>query len=412
MFEIVFHPLYNELRELIEPKPVFETYETPLRTRVIWEYFISKGYIPSDFNKQGVINNPDIGLRVKKPSSLTKNDILRIHSSYLVELVENLSDVGYGEIGNLVQATSDTMDIALLSAGGAYLAIKDVYKGKTDQSFALIRPPGHHAIRDESDGLCVFNNIAVSIAKLRKECNFQGKIACIDIDTHLGDGIQKIFYEDPNVLYTSIHEYIPGESGIFSEIGAGDGKGFNICYPVPLEAGDEYLKGYCKFLEPYLKQYQPDLIIVALGLDGHWADPIGNLSYSSKGYSYFAKWVHSMAKKVCNGKLTLIYEGGYNLAVLPYLAEIFLCEFTQNTHSTPFEDHIFPYLNEHENRGFTNKKISKIIERRVKSILEIELILKVCLISLLLPAQKTTHLEDLLQEGYKLLVPLSHKELK
>ena len=296
---------------------------------------------------------------------MKKRDILRIHSSYLVELVENLSDVGYGGIGNLVQATSDTMEIALLSAGGAYLAIKDVYKGKTDQSFALIRPPGHHAIRDESDGLCIFNNIAVSIAKLRKEQHFQGKIACIDIDTHLGDGIQKIFYEDPNVLYTSIHEFIPGESGMFSEIGAGDGKGFNICYPVPLEAGDVYLKGYCQFLESYLKQYKPDLIIVALGLDGHWADPIGNLSYSSKGYGYFAKWVHSLANKVCSGKLALIYEGGYNLAVLPYLAEIFLCEFTKNTHSTPFEDHIFPYLNELKTEVSEIKKYQKLLKEEL-----------------------------------------------
>ena len=72
MFEIVFHPLYNELRELNEPKPVFETYETPLRTRVIWDYFRSKGYIPSDFTNQRIITNPDIGLRVKKPFSFEK----------------------------------------------------------------------------------------------------------------------------------------------------------------------------------------------------------------------------------------------------------------------------------------------------------------------------------------------------
>ncbi len=365
MFEIVFHPLFNELRELIEPKPIFETYETPLRTRVIWDYFKFKGYIPSSFNKQGVINNPDIDLLVKKASPLKKIDILKIHSSYLVELVENLSDVGYGEIGNLVQATSDTLEIALLSAGGAYMAIKDVYEGKTDQSFALIRPPGHHAIRDESDGLCVFNNIAVSIAKLRAECNFQGKIACIDIDTHLGDGIQKIFYEDPNVLYTSIHEYIPGESGMTSEVGAGDGKGFNICYPVPLEADDAYLKGYCQFLESYLQQFKPELFIVALGLDGHWADPIGNLSYTSKGYAFFAKWVHSIANKLSNGKVSLILEGGYNLAVLPHLAEIFLCEFTKNTSYSPFEDHIFPYLNGQKTEDSEIKKFNELLKEEL-----------------------------------------------
>ena len=111
MFEIVFHPFYNELHELVDPKPVFETYETPLRTRVIWEYFKSKGYIPSDFNKKGIIENPDMDIRVIKPFPLSKSDILRVHSPYLVELVEHLSSVGYGEIGNLVQATSDSMEI-------------------------------------------------------------------------------------------------------------------------------------------------------------------------------------------------------------------------------------------------------------------------------------------------------------
>jgi acetoin utilization deacetylase AcuC-like enzyme len=344
MFEIVFHEDFNELHELVDPKPTFETYENPLRTRVIWDYFKSKGYVLRDFDKNGVIENEDLGLRVIKPSPLKKTDILRVHSPYLVELVEHLSSVGYGQIGNLVQASSDALEVALLSAGGAYLAIKNVYIGKTDQSFALIRPPGHHAIRDESDGLCIFNNIAVSIEKLRKEEHFSGKIAILDIDAHYGDGLAKLYYEDPNILYSSIHEYVPGESGIISEVGTGKGKGLNICYPAPLEADDEYLKGYCEFIEPYLRQFQPKFVIIATGFDGHWADPIGNLSYTSKGYTYFSKWIHSLAKELCNNKISFILEGGYNLAVIPYLAEVILCEFTQKTQVYPFEEHVIPYL--------------------------------------------------------------------
>ncbi len=362
MFEIVFHPLYNELNEIIEPKPVFEAYESPLRTRVIWEYFKFKGYISSDFNKNGIIENSLINLRVTKPRPLKKKDILRIHSPYLFELVEHLSSVGYGGIGNLVQATSDSLDIALLSAGGAYQAIKHVYDGSVDQSFALIRPPGHHAIRDESDGLCVFNNIAVAIAKLREEQDFGGKIAIIDIDTHYGDGLAKIFYGDPKVLYSSIHEYVPGEAGIVSEIGSGKAKGLNICYPVPLEADDAYLEGYCHLLEFYLHKFQPEMLIIAAGLDGHWADPIGNLSFTSNGYRYFMKWAHNIAEKVCGGKISFILEGGYNLMVIPYLADLIVCEFTQNTRVTPFEDYIMPFQKSNRTSELEIRKYQKTLK--------------------------------------------------
>jgi len=362
MFEIVFHPLYSELHELVESKPIFETYESPMRTQVIWEYFKAKGYIPEEFPSKGIIENLNIELQVKKPESLTKSDILRVHSEYLYELVDHLSSVGYGEIGNLVQATRDSLEIALLSAGGAYLALREVYEGNVNQSFGIIRPPGHHAIRDESDGLCIFNNIAVALEKLREDLNFRGKAAIIDIDTHYGDGLAKIYYQDPNVLYASIHEYTPGESGIITEIGAGKGKGFNICYPVPLEADDAYLEGFSEFLEPYLTKYKPEFLIIALGLDGHWADPIGNLSYTSAGYIQFAKWVHSIANKICGGKIAFILEGGYNLAVLPYLAEIFLVEFTKNTTCTPFEEYILPFYSKKKTSDTEIKKYKKLMK--------------------------------------------------
>ncbi len=365
MFEIVFHPLFNELHELVEPKPVFETYETPMRTRVIWEYLKSRGYFQGDFNPKGIINNPDIGLQVKKPNALRKKDIVRVHSPYLYELVEHLSSVGYGQIGNLVQASHDSLEIALLSAGGAYLAIEDVYIGGAHQSFALVRPPGHHAIRDESDGLCVFNNIAVAVEKLRNEQNFQGKVAILDIDTHLGDGLSKLYYEDPHILYSSIHEYVPGESGIITEIGAGKGKGFNICYPVPLEADDAYLEGYCRLIEDYLMKYRPEMVIIALGLDGHWADPIGNLAFTSKGYQDFAKWIHGIADKLCEGKIVFVLEGGYNLLVLPYLTEIFLSEFTRNTINTNFDSYILPFFESRKTEGEEIEKLNQLVKNQL-----------------------------------------------
>ncbi|MBN2157387.1 MAG: histone deacetylase [Candidatus Lokiarchaeota archaeon] len=366
MFEIVFHPLFNELHELGEPKPVFETYESPMRTRVIWEYFTAQNYIASEFPDEPYVENEKLGLSLRKPLPLNKSDVLRVHSPYLYELVEHLSSVGYGEIGNMVQATNESLEIALLSAGGAYQAIKDVYTGVASQSSGLIRPPGHHAIRDESNGLCIFNNIALAIEKLRKDNTFQGRIAIIDIDTHYGDGLAKTYYENPDILYASIHEYVPGEAGIISEIGAGAGKGYNICYPVPLEADDRYLRGFTDLLTTYLEKYQPELLVVALGLDGHWADPIGNLRYTSKGYNKFAKWLHRIADKVCGGKIALILEGGYNLAVLPCLAGIFLSEFAVNIDLIECDSHMSTFFKAQQTSSSEIKKYNELIKKQLR----------------------------------------------
>ncbi|MCP4763832.1 MAG: histone deacetylase [archaeon] len=386
MFEIIYHPLFGELNDIGQPKPYFESYETPLRTKVIWEYFKQIKYINWNFedfedtdlyvnpNESEICINKDKNLAFKTPGLLKKEDLYRVHTKYHVQLVENFSKIGSGQIGNLVQATPDTFDIALLSAGGAYQAIKDVYERKFNQSFAIIRPPGHHAIPDAADGLCVFNNIAIAVEKLRNDVDFNGKIAILDFDAHYGDGLAKIFYEDPKVLYSSIHEfdYGVGEAGFLDEQGSGKGLGYNINYPIPLDGDDSYLISYCEFIEPFLEKFSPEMIIIAAGFDGYWADPIGNLNFTTKGYQFFSEWLKKTSEKICGGRVCYCLEGGYNLLILPHLVEIMINGFIGGKTEKKIDNWVYPlFSNELDQRTDStpdefrihfNKKIKKISE--------------------------------------------------
>ena len=373
MFEIVYHPDFGELNEQEQPKPIFETYETPLRCESIWNY-LGKIF---GFNRKALDNKEEIllsdqNILLKKPTSLDKDDIELVHTKYHIELVQNLSDIGSGQIGSLVMATEDTFDLALLSAGGVYTAIFDVINGKSDQSFAIVRPPGHHALPDCSDGLCVFNNIAIAIHKLRKHDKFKGKIAIIDIDAHFGDGISKIFYEDNTVFYSSVHEYdyMTGEAGSAVEIGLEKGRGYNFNYPIPLNADGSYLNSYIDVLTPIIKKFSPEIIIVAAGFDGHWADPIGNLCYNQKDYCNFAKKIHKLAKNVCNSKIAFCLEGGYNLIMIPRLIEGVISEFIKHT-TIPIIDSDIKTGRSIKEKDYFNSTLNEEIRLIQKRIMEL-----------------------------------------
>ncbi|MFW9972087.1 MAG: histone deacetylase [Candidatus Odinarchaeota archaeon] len=289
------------------PHPTFFSYETPLRIKSVITY-LEKGRIFDDKRIYEI-----------KPLDIEEEIIYLAHTKYHVDSLKALSSRGNGLLGEEVYITEDTYELAKKAIGGAISAVTSVINRDINQSIALIRPPGHHALREKASGLCIFNNIANSILFLRQKLQYNKKIAIIDIDAHFGDGLVQYFYEDPTVLYFSIHEFdfIEGEIGFIDELGSGDGLGRSINFPIPFNSTDDDFLEFFEILEPILKEFMPDLIIIAAGFDMYFADPIGNCLLTSISYYKFTEKILKIAEDICEGKLSFILEGGYDLIGLP-----------------------------------------------------------------------------------------------
>jgi acetoin utilization deacetylase AcuC-like enzyme len=290
------------------PHPIFLSYESPLRIKSILS-FLGKKKV---FEDKRIIK--------MKPLPIDDSVLDLAHTKYHIESIKNFSSRGYGLLGDEIFITEETFDLAKKAVGGVIKAVKSVLNYEVNQSFALIRPPGHHALHDKASGLCIFNNIANAIMYLRVHNNYKKKIAIIDIDAHFGDGLVQYFYDDPDVLYFSVHEFdfAEGDIGFIDEIGVGEGIGKNINFPVPMKTSDAEFLEFMEILEPVLSEFSPELIIIAAGFDMYFDDPIGNGLLTSISYYRFTEKLMKIAENVCEGKLIFILEGGYSLLGLPH----------------------------------------------------------------------------------------------
>ncbi|MFH1642023.1 MAG: histone deacetylase [Nanoarchaeota archaeon] len=208
-------------------------------------------------------------------------------------------------------ATSNRSYEAAVCAVGA-----TIMASKTN-GFALVRPPGHHAYPDHSSGFCIFNNIAVAVQRLANEGK---KVLIFDFDGHLGDGTVKYFYNTDKVLYWSLHQYpaFPG-GGTEDEIGKGRGKGFTVNIPLPPGSGDDVFLDGVNRLMGVARQFNPDVVAVSAGFDGHKDDLLLDLGLSANIYH---KLGQLLTKNFKNVFATL--EGGYNTIVFPKCVYNFL----------------------------------------------------------------------------------------
>jgi acetoin utilization deacetylase AcuC-like enzyme len=192
-----------------------------------------------------------------------------------------------------------------------------VIDGQLKNGFALIRPPGHHALPDRAMGFCIFNNVAIAAKAAQLQRDLE-RVAIVDFDVHHGNGTQAIFEKDPSILYTSSHQYphYPG-TGSLKEIGHGKGKGTIINFPLPAGVGDEGFPAiYNEILIPAMRRFKPQIIIVSAGYDCHWSDPLAGLGLSLTGMAWISQTLVNLAEELCTGKIVFALEGGYNLDVL------------------------------------------------------------------------------------------------
>jgi acetoin utilization deacetylase AcuC-like enzyme len=251
---------------------------------------------------------------VRTPRPATDDELLRVHTAEYLGALRKSS-------GRAVMLDPDTFtspeshEIALLAAGAAVEAAREAYESRT-ATFALVRPPGHHAEADRAMGFCLFNNIAVAATALRAAG--VERVAIVDIDVHHGNGTQNAFYEDPTVLYVSSHQYpyYPG-TGAANEIGEGIGRGATL--NVPLAAGatdDVYLRAYENQVLPAIDAFEPDVLLVSAGYDAHERDPIAGMRVTVSGYARIAGLLKAAADRHCCGRTMWITEGGYHLKAL------------------------------------------------------------------------------------------------
>jgi acetoin utilization deacetylase AcuC-like enzyme len=170
-------------------------------------------------------------------------------------------------------------------------------------------------------GFCLFNNAAVAAQAARRSHGVE-RVAIIDTDVHHGNGTQDAFYDDASVLYVSTHQYpfYPG-TGTADETGAGDARGTTVNVPLPSGCGDEqYRQAFEQIVEPVVRRFRPELIIVSCGIDAHFADPLANLDLSVAGYAELAARLDALARDLCGGRIVFVLEGGYDLTAVAWTA--------------------------------------------------------------------------------------------
>src|SRR5947208_14047 len=258
------------------------------------------------------------GVATLPPRAATDNEITRVHESeYLaaVRAAPGVSwDVGHG-LGTADNPVFDAMhEASALVVGGSLVAAEQIASGTADRA-VNIAGGLHHAMRDHAAGFCVYNDCAVAISWLLE--NGANKIAYIDVDVHHGDGVQAAFYDDPRVLTISLHEHpatlFPG-TGLASEIGSGQGRGYAVNVALPAFTGDAgWLRAFDAVVPPLLRAFKPEVLVSQHGCDSHRLDPLANLELSVDAQRRAHLMLHDLAHEVAGGKWLLTGGGGYQL---------------------------------------------------------------------------------------------------
>jgi acetoin utilization protein AcuC len=316
--------------------------------------------------KLGLLSNER--LEIIKPRMCTREELERIHTGEYIDAIRRLSEdpnekninpykFGLGPGDNPI--FKGMYEASSLVCGASLVAADNVWK-ENDLNY-VFNPAGglHHALKNKASGFCIFNDIGVAIKHLQMMQN-DIRIAYLDIDCHHGDGVQWLFYADPNVLTISFHEsgkfLFPGTGGV-QERGEGAGKGYAINFPLlPGTNNKTFLKLFRATVPKLLEAYKPDILVSQLGVDMHFDDPLTQMGLSIKVYKDLAQTIKMSAREYCQDKWLALGGGGYLMTVVPRVWTLFLANMldvelenklpdswiNQTKKEVPYED--TPYL--------------------------------------------------------------------
>lgn len=241
-------------------------------------------------------------------------DIKRVHDDdYMQSVFATVPDEGYGQLDGDTIVSPGSGEAALFAVGGVCAAVDAVVAGEADNAFCALRPPGHHAERDQAMGFCLFNNIAIA-AFHALEIEGIERVAVMDFDVHHGNGTQQAFWDHENLFFASTHQSpcYPG-SGAERE----RGKFGNIVNaPLPPGSSGADFRDAFGFIRPALKDFAPDLLLVSAGFDAHANDPLAGLDFHETDYQWITEELLAIADEYAGGRLVSVLEGGYDLDAL------------------------------------------------------------------------------------------------
>lgn len=268
------------------------------------------------FEDHKLLRHPE--LAIVTPERASREDLLRVHDEKYVDLIYRLAKENK-PYDFETPLSPKILEAAMLVIGGAVECGKNVTEGTAKRAISL-GGGYHHAGRCYGGGFCLFNDVAVLIEYLRLKQKIE-RFMVLDYDVHFGNGTSDIYYGNPTVLYVSLHQdpktIYPG-TGFCWQVGEGNGKGYNVSVPIPPgTSNDTYLYALKEIFVPLAEEFKPQIIIANGGSDSHFADSLGDLSLTVKGFFDISRLIRKTADTVCGGKLILIPGSGYNPNILP-----------------------------------------------------------------------------------------------
>lgn len=248
---------------------------------------------------------------------------------YIVRVAEVSRTGGDTGFGGVIAKGGD--NIARLAVGGTVAAVDAVAINSVHHAYALVRPPGHHAMAEKGMGFCIYGNVALA-ARHAQHVHDLKRVAILDWDVHHGNGTQDAFYNDPNVLFISIHQedLFPVGWGKLEDVGEDKGIGSTVNIPLPAGAGNRaYLEIMDRIIAPVIRQFGPDIILISAGQDASVQDPLGRMSLTTAAYRAMTRIMRDLAEETCEGRLVVAHEGGYSDWYSPYCSAAIaegLCE--------------------------------------------------------------------------------------